>query len=248
MARLNGKVAIVTGAASGMGAGEAAMFADEGAMVVATDINGEAVEELVRRIGAGGRALGLRHDVSLQQDWRDVVGTTLAAFGKIDVLVNNAAVHYETPLAQITLDEWEHVLRVDLNGTFLGTQAVIPQMIASGGGSIVNISSVAAMIGGSFAHYSAAKGGIRSLTRATAIEYAKQNVRANCVLPGLIETPLTSSALKNPDIRAMLEAATALPRFGRVEDVAYCVLYLASDESSFVTGAEFVVDGGVTAQ
>ncbi|MGE5723396.1 MAG: SDR family NAD(P)-dependent oxidoreductase [Sphingomonadales bacterium] len=246
MGRLDGKVAIITGAASGMGACEAGMFAAEGARVVATDIDEAGVREVVRGIGAN--AIALRHDVTREDEWAGVVEAALDAFGRIDVLVNNAAIHYETRFADITLDEWRRVLAVDLDGTFLGTQAVVPHMIANGGGSIVNISSVAAMIGGSFAHYSAAKGGIRALTRATAVEYAQHNVRANSVYPGLIETPLTAGALANPEIREMLRAATALPRFGRVEDIGYCVLYLASDESAFATGAEFVIDGGVTAK
>jgi len=246
MGRLDGKVAIITGAASGMGACEARMFAAEGARVVATDIDEAGVREVVRGIGAN--AIALRHDVTREHDWAGAVEAAIDAFGRIDVLVNNAAIHYETRFADITLDEWRRVLAVDLDGTFLGTQAVVPHMIANGGGSIVNISSVAAMIGGSFAHYSAAKGGIRALTRATAVEYAQHNVRANSVYPGLIETPLTAGALANPEIREMLRAATALPRFGRAEDIGYCVLYLASDESAFATGAEFVIDGGVTAK
>jgi len=247
MERLAGKVAIITGAASGMGACEARLFAAEGARVIATDIRSDAVAALAREIGED-RALGLGHDVGREADWAAVVEAARDRFGRIDVLVNNAAVHHETAFADISLEEWEAVLRVDLNGTFLGCQAVIPHMIAGGGGSIVNISSVAAMIGGSFAHYSAAKGAIRALTRTIAVEYAPYNVRANSVYPGLIETPLTRSALENPEIRAKLEAATALPRFGRPEDIAYCVLYLASDEASFATGAEFVIDGGVTAK
>ncbi len=249
MGRLQDKVIIITGAANGMGACEAQMFAREGARIVATDIDAARVQSVARAImDAGGEAIGIGHDVTQEDQWRSVVDATIEAFGRIDVLVNNAAVHYETKFADITLDEWQRVLSVDLNGTFLGTQAVVPQMLQQGGGSIVNISSIAAMKGGSFAHYSAAKGGIRALTKATAIEYAKNNIRANSVYPGLIETELTKAALANPDIRKMLEDSTALPRFGKAEDIAYCVLYLASDESSFATGAEFVIDGGNTAK
>lgn len=247
--RLAGKVAIVTGAAGGIGAYEAALFAREGAKVVATDIDQKRVETVARSIiELGGEAIAIGHDVSSERDWRIVVETAIGCYGRIDVLANNAAVHLETRFADIKLSEWEAVLRVDLTGTFIGTQAVIPEMLRIGGGSIVNISSIAARIGGSFAHYSAAKGGIISLTKATAIEYAKQSIRANAILPGLIETDLTRDALANPEIRKMLEEATALPRFGQVADVAFCALYLASDEASFVTGAEFVVDGGNTAK
>lgn len=249
MGRLDGKVAIITGAAGGIGACEAYLFAREGARVIATDIDATAVEAVAQAIGEeGGDAIALRHDVSSEADWRDVVAAAVAHYGKVDVLVNNAAIHRETRFADITLDEWETVLKVDLTGTFLGIQAVIPDMLRGQGGAIVNMSSIAAVIGGSFAHYSAAKGGVISLTKATAIEYAKQGIRANVILPGLIETSLTKDALTNPEIRKMLEDATALPRFGQPEDVAYCALYLASDEAGYATGAEFVIDGGNTAK
>ena len=249
MGRLDGKVAIITGAAGGIGACEAGLFAREGAKVVATDIDASGVEAVVRAIGdEGGDAIALRHDVSSEGDWRNVVAAAVAQYGKVNVLVNNAAIHRETRFADITLDEWEMVLKVDLTGTFLGIQAVIPDMLRGEGGSIVNMSSIAAVIGGSFAHYSAAKGGIISLTKATAIEYARQGIRANVILPGLIETNLTKDALANPEIRKMLEDSTALPRFGQSEDIAYCALYLASDEAGYATGAEFVIDGGNTAK
>lgn len=249
MGRLAGKVAIITGAAGGIGASEAVLFAREGAKVIATDIDVAGVGAIASVIvDQGGEAIGLGHDVSSEEGWREVVAAAVDRYGKVDVLANNAAVHYETRFSDITLDEWDKVLRVDLTGTFLGTQAIVPEMLRGGGGSIVNISSIAALIGGSFAHYSAAKGGVVSLTKATAIEYAKQNIRANVILPGLIETNLTREALANPNIRKMLEDSTALPRFGHPEDVAYCALYLASDESAFATGAEFVIDGGNTAK
>jgi len=249
MGRLDGKVAIITGAAGGIGACEAALFAREGAKVIATDIGATAVEAIARAIGdEGGDAIALRHDVSSERDWHDVVAAAVARYGKVDVLVNNAAIHRETRFPDITLDEWETVLKVDLTGTLLGIQAVIPDMLRGQGGSIVNMSSIAAVIGGSFAHYSAAKGGVISLTKATAIEYAKQRIRANVILPGLIETNLTKDALTNPETRKMLEDSTALPRFGQPEDVAYCALYLASDEAGYATGAEFVIDGGNTAK
>jgi len=247
--RLENKVAIITGAANGQGAFEAKLFAKEGAKVVATDIDFDNLKKVVAEIReAGGESIAIKQDVSSEEQWKQVVHETVETYGKIDILVNNAGIHYETALEDIKFQEWDRVIQVNLNSVFLGTRSVVPEMKKNGGGSIINIASIAAMIGGSFAHYSAAKGGVRSLTKVTAIEYAKDNIRANSVYPGLIVTDLVKEALANEAIRKKLEAANPLPRFGTVEDVAYGVLYLASDESSYVTGLELVIDGGTTSQ
>ncbi len=246
--RLPGKVAIITGGGGGIGGFTARLFAAHGAKVVVTDINESAAQATAAQIIAeGGKAVALRHDISAPADWDRAVALTLENFGKIDVLVNNAGLHHETFMSDITQAEWDKSISVNLTGPFMGLQRVIPQMLKQKQGAIINVCSVAALVGGSFAHYSAAKGGLRSLTHTAAISYAKQGIRVNAVFPGLIETNLTAEARANPEIRAMLAASTALPRFGQPRDIAFAILFLASDESSFATGADFIIDGGVTA-
>ncbi len=243
--RLCGKSAIVTGAGSGIGQATALLFAAQGAAVAATDVNEASVAATVERINAdGGKAISFRHDVSSQSSWDDVLKEVLARFGKLDILVNNAGIHPEAHLGDITLEDWNRILAVDLNGPFLGTQAVLPEFKKNGGGAIVNVSSVSAFVAGVFAHYNAAKAGVRALTRSTAFMYAKERIRANAVYPGLIETNLTKDALANPEIRARLQAGTPMPTFGGGADIAYGILYLASDEAKFVTGSDLVIDGG----
>ena len=244
--RVEGKVVLLSGGASGIGAASARLVVREGGKAVLADRDEAKGRALAAELGE--RALFVALDVTDEIAWQRAVAAAIETFGGLHGLLNAAGVGVRNSIEDCTLEEYRRVNDVNSLGTFLGCKAAIPAMKQSGGGSIVNISSVAAMIGGSFAHYSAAKGGIRALTRATAVEYAQHNVRANSVYPGLIETPLTAGALANPEIREMLRAATALPRFGRAEDIGYCVLYLASDESAFATGAEFVIDGGVTAK
>jgi NAD(P)-dependent dehydrogenase (short-subunit alcohol dehydrogenase family) len=246
--RLPGQVAIITGAGGGIGGFTARLFAAHGAAVVVTDLDLEAAKATVEQIDAdGNRALALPLDVVSDESWESVVATTVGEWGAVDILVNNAGYHMPTHMGDISKEEWERHLAVNLTGPFLGTQRVIPSMLAKGKGVIVNVCSVAALIGGSFAHYSAAKGGLRSLTRTTAITYAKQGIRANAIFPGLIRTNFTREALADPGIRSMLEASTALPRFGEPRDIAFGILFLASEEGAFATGADFVIDGGVTA-
>ncbi|MFJ7729205.1 SDR family NAD(P)-dependent oxidoreductase [Neobacillus sp. NPDC097160] len=248
MRRLEGKVAIITGAGNGQGAFEAKLFAKEGASVVVTDIDFESASQIVRDIENNhGKAIAVHHDISSELDWIKVVEKTIETFGKIDILVNNAGIHMESAMSEITLAEWSKMIEINLTGTFIGMQTIIPSMKKNGGGSIVNIASIAALRGGSFAHYSAAKGGVRSLSKTAAIEYARDNIRVNSVYPGLIMTALVTEALENEVTRKNLMEQLPLQRFGKVEDVGYGVLYLASDESSFVTGAELVIDGGTMA-
>jgi NAD(P)-dependent dehydrogenase (short-subunit alcohol dehydrogenase family) len=244
--RLAGKVALITGAANGMGACEAKLFAAEGAKVIVTDVNYDGAVAVVESIrSAGGEAIAIKHDVASEADWQQAISKAVATFNKVDILVNNAGYHPESVMKDITLTEWNNVISVNLTGAFLGMQAVIPEMIKIGGGSIVNISSIAATKP-TFAHYSASKGGICSLTKVAAKDYAANRIRVNSVLPGLIKTDLTKNARNNPEINAMLASVTPWPEFGEVEDVAYAVLFLASDEARFVTGSELTVDGGVT--
>lgn len=248
MKRLEGKVAIITGAGNGQGAFEAELFAKEGASVVVTDIDFESAAKIVKEIhNNNGTAIAMQHDISSEVDWKVVIEKTIEAFGKIDILVNNAGIHKETAMSDITLTEWNKMIEINLTGTFIGIQSVIPYMKKNGGGSIVNIASIAALRGGSFAHYSAAKGGVRSLSKTAAIEYARDNIRVNSVYPGLIMTALIKDALENEIVRRNLMDQLPMGRFGKVEDVGYGVLYLASDESSFVTGSELVIDGGTMA-
>jgi NAD(P)-dependent dehydrogenase (short-subunit alcohol dehydrogenase family) len=245
--RLAGKFAIVTGAANGIGAATARLFAAQGAAVAITDVDDAGLATTHGQIeAAGGTVLSFHHDVSSQSAWEEVVAGTLAAFGRLDILANVAGIHPSAQLGDITLEDWNRILAVDLNGPFLGTQAVLPEFVKNGGGAIVNVSSVSAFVASGFTHYNAAKAGVRALTRSTAFMYAKQRIRANAVYPGLIETNLTTNALADPATRAKLEAGTPLPNFGQPDDIAWGILYLASDEAKFVTGSDLMIDGGRT--
>jgi 3(or 17)beta-hydroxysteroid dehydrogenase len=254
MDRVKGKVTIVTGAASGLGKGAASLLAREGARVIFTDINEaggkKAAEETSRD---GGEAVFMKLDVSNEMDWSRVMGKTLARFGRLDVLVNNAGVELVKEIADTSLEEWRWLMSVNLDGVFLGTKHGIRTMRECGGGSIINISSVAGIVGtfDDTAAYCASKGGVRLLTKAAALECSKAghdyNIRVNSIHPGVIQTPLVESLLKDTAIRKRLEEIHPIGFMGEPIDIAYVVLYLASDESRLVTGAEMVIDGGWTA-
>jgi NAD(P)-dependent dehydrogenase (short-subunit alcohol dehydrogenase family) len=249
--RLAGKVALISGGARGMGAVEARLFAREGAKVVLGDVldaEGRAVEADIGK--AGGEAVYTRLDVTREADWQAAVGAAVSRFGKLDVLVNNAGVGGPGRVEDVTLEEWNRVMDVNSTGVFLGTRAVIPALRRAGGGAIVNISSQLGLVGvdNSSPQYQASKGAVRLLTKATAIQYAKEGIRANSVHPGPIVTPMTEARRKDPASYALTVSRIPLGRYGEPEEVAYGVLYLASDESRFVTGAELVIDGGWTAQ
>ena len=247
--RLEGKVAIISGGARGMGAVEAWLFTQEGAKVVIGDILEEDGRRTVQDINqAGGQALFVRLDVTREEDWRRAVGETVSRFGGVDILVNNAGIYRISPLEETSEELWRQIMEVNVNGVFLGTRAVIPEMKRGGGGSIVNISSTAGLVGSpNTSAYQASKGAVRIFTKATAIEYARDGIRANSVHPGAIDTDMIAVLLKDPVERQQRLDAIPLGRIGTAEEVAYGVLYLASDESSFVTGAELVIDGGRTA-
>lgn len=249
--RLAGKVALISGGSRGMGAVEARLFAREGCKVVLGDVldtEGRDVEADIRK--AGGEAIYVRLDVTREADWTAAVDTAVSRFGKLDVLVNNAGVGGPGRVEDVTLEEWNRVMDINSTGVFLGTKAAIVAMRRAGGGAIVNISSQLGLVGvdNSSPQYQASKGAVRLLTKATAIQYAKEHIRANSVHPGPIATPMTEARRKDPQSYALTVSRIPLGRYGEPEEVALGVLYLASDESSFVTGAELVIDGGWTAQ
>jgi cyclopentanol dehydrogenase len=258
MGRLDGKVALISGGARGQGATEAQLFAREGAKVVLGDLLDEAgkqVEETIRQ--QGGEATYVHLDVTSEADWVEAVGTAVNRYGTLDILVNNAGISgarargEPVHLEDATEAAWDRVLAVNAKGVFLGTKHAIPAMRQAGGGSIINISSIAGLVGGfgpSSGAYGASKGAVRLLTKSTATQYAKDGIRCNSVHPGFIDTPMTERSLSIPATREDRIRRTPLGRIGTPEDIAYGVLYLASDESSFVTGSELVIDGGYTAQ
>lgn len=256
--RLEGKVALITGAAAGVegelmgfGGSAARMFAKEGAKVVLTDIKEEMGQKTAIQINEmGGDALFLRHDVTSEQEWIEVINTTVATYGKLDILVNNAGTSSQYNVEDTTVEAWEGQMDVHAKGVFLGTKHAIPEMRKVGGGSIINISSIYGIIGSPTATaYHAAKGASRLFTKSAAIQYAKENIRVNSVHPGYALTPLTADGYKDDgQRREWVLARTPLGRLGNADDIAFGILYLASDESSFVTGAELVIDGGTTAE
>lgn len=256
MNRVAGKVAIVTGAGLGIGRASAQMLAREGARVTVTDIKeaeGRSTAEDI--IEAGGEAMFIRHDVSSEAEWEAVMSATLRRFGRLDVLVNNAGVALGADVETTTLEQWRALMAVNLDGVFLGARHAIAAMKKTGGGSIVNISSIEGLIGDpNLAAYNASKGGVRLFTKSAALHCAKSGykVRVNSVHPGYIWTPMVEgylAASPNPvAARTAVDALHPLGHIGEPDDIAYGVLYLASDESKFVTGSELVIDGGYTAQ
>lgn len=251
MGRLDGKVAVITGAGSGQGAMEAELFAREGAKVVATDMNDEHLGGLLERLGEQypDVVIGLRHDVSKEADWQHIVEEAVGTFGKVDILINNAGITgiTEFTLNKLTIEEWDKVMNVNALGNFLGMKHVIPEMKRNGQGSIVNISSLTGISGlGGLTAYSASKGAIRTMTKGAARDFGGDHIRVNSIHPGYIETPSTEYLTSNADIRDALIAAVPLKYLGQSEDVAYAALFLASDEARFITGEELIIDGGQT--
>jgi cyclopentanol dehydrogenase len=246
--RLTGKVALISGAARGMGECEARVCAQEGAKVVLGDVLEEQGRQVALEINrAGGAATFVRLDVTQERDWERAVAAAETAHGRLDVLVNNAGIVRMAPLDETSVEAWNEVISVNQTGVFLGIKHAVPAMRRAGGGSIVNISSIAGLIGlPNIPAYQASKGAVRLLTKHAAVQYAPDKIRVNSVHPGRILTPMTGPLA--PERREMVLSQTPLGREGRPEEVAYGVLYLASDESSFVTGAELVIDGGYTAR
>ena len=248
--RLENKVALISGGARGMGAVEAKMFVQEGAKVVIGDVLDEDGKQTEAEINeAGGECVFVHLDVTDETAWQDAVAAAVDRFGKLDILVNNAGIARINNVEDTTSDEWDLVMDINAKGVFLGTKAAIPEIRKAGGGSIVNISSIAGLTGGRTSSYAASKGAVRLLTKSSAIQYAGEGIRCNSVHPGVIETPMTTPIMLNTqESRDLNVSRHPLGRVGQPEDIAYGVLFLASDESSFMTGSELVIDGGLTAQ
>lgn len=250
MGRLENKSVLITGAARGQGATEAVLFAKEGAKVVIGDILQEEGRKIANEITEnGGQAIFVHLNVGREMDWINAINEAVTTYGKLDVLINNAAIYSRNGVETTTEEEWNDIMNINVKGPFLGSRLAIPFM-KSGGGSIVNISSVGGLVGSPLgaAAYSASKGAIRLLTKSIAIQYAKNNIRCNSVHPGTIDTDMIKDAMDDPILYEDRRKRIPMLKIGSVDDVAYGVLYLASDESSFVTGAELVIDGGSTAR
>ena len=248
--RLEGKVAIITGGANGMGAEECRIFAREGAKVVIADIVEEEGRKLEAEIAeSGGDAVFMKLDVTSESDWADAVEATVARYGKLDVLVNNAGVSGTHDADTMSTRAWDNFMDINAKGVFLGMKSVIPQMQAAGSGSIVNISSVSGIVGQSGNHmgYNASKGAVRTVTKSAAVQFAQDGIRVNSVHPGTMPPMRSSAAARNREVISDTLDSVPMGRRGRVEEVGYAVLFLASDEASYITGAELVVDGGLTA-
>ncbi len=248
--RVAGKVALVSGAARGIGAATAKLLAQEGAAVVLGDVlEKEGRETAAQIVAAGGRATFIPLDVARPENWQQVIAATVAAYGKLDILVNNAGISGRAAVAETDVATWERVLEINGKGVFLGIKSAIPELRKAGGGSIINISSIYGIIGSeTSAAYHASKGAVRILTKAAAIQYAADNIRVNSVHPGFVDSPMTAASHALPEVHHLRISRTPLGRMGTPEDIAAGILYLASDESSFVTGSELVIDGGMTAQ
>jgi cyclopentanol dehydrogenase len=250
MNRLNNKVAIVTGAAGGMGAAEAKLFAQEGAEVMATDIQEEKLKvwvEAAQKMGLN--IVWMKHDVTSESDWELVAAKTKELFGRIDILVNNAGIYPAgLTLDTTTKEMWDKVLAINLTGPFLGCKTVVPYMRNLGGGSIVNIASIAGFVGGNGTAYSASKGGLHMLTKDLAVVLANDKIRVNGISPGGVLTPMTEPMMQSEEVKASIKASSPQGRMADAIEIAYGALFLASDEASFATGTELVLDGGMIAR
>jgi len=248
--RLAGKVALITGGAGGMGRSEATIFAGQGAKVVVGDVlEAEGRQAVAGIAAAGGEARFVKLDVTSEADWRQAVESTVASFGKLDVLVNNAGISGTFDADTMSTAAWDTLMNVNAKGVFLGMKHAIPALRQAGGGAIVNISSISGFVGQDKIHmaYNASKGAVRLMTKSAAVQYARDGIRVNSVHPGVMPAMRTSKTSADPAWRAVMLKGVPMKREGRVEEVAYAVLFLASDEASYITGTELVVDGGYLA-
>lgn len=252
--RLQGKIVLVTGAASGIGAACAHRLGQEGARIILTDSYDEGAHKQCRALQNKGYDVHFLHlDVEREEDWKAAMDYAKTVFGRLDVLVNNAGVLFCKPMTDTSLSEWKHLMSVNLDGLFLGMRAAFPLLKDGGGGSIINLSSIAGLVGfEGLSAYCASKGGVRLLTKVAALEGAPHRIRVNSIHPGGIDTPMLDSfigAANDPvQARKGMEQLHALGHIGQPDDIAWGVVYLASDESQFVTGSELVIDGGATAR
>jgi NAD(P)-dependent dehydrogenase (short-subunit alcohol dehydrogenase family) len=252
MARLDGKVAVITGAGSGIGRVAASLFAAEGARVVVADVVADhAAATVAEIVDAGGSAQAVTVDVSDEAQVAAMVAAAVSTYGGLHVLFNNAGIFPDDDggILDTPPETWQRVMDVNLKGVWLGCRASVPAMLDSGGGSIVNVASFVALVGAATAQmaYTASKGGVLAMTRELAVEYARKGIRANSICPGPIETPLLAELLSDPERRQRRLVHIPIGRFGRPEEIARAALFLASDDASFVTGSALVVDGGITA-
>ncbi len=250
--RLKDKVALITGAGSGIGRESALLFAREGARVVVVDVDDEAGQETVRLIREnGGEATFVHADVSRAEDVRNMIAQAESTYSRLDILFNNAGIFHPKDGSVLETEEevWDRVIDVNLKGVFLGCKYGIPALLRAGGGVIINTASFVALMGAAVSQiaYTASKGGVLALTREIAVEFARQNIRANALCPGPVETPLLAELLSDPARRQRRLVHIPMGRFARAEEIAHAALFLASDESSYVNGAAFIVDGGITA-
>jgi NAD(P)-dependent dehydrogenase (short-subunit alcohol dehydrogenase family) len=257
-ARLKGKVALITGAASGMGAAQARLFASEGSAVCVADINEERGQQVVDQVSqAGGRALFVRLDVADADQWQAAVAEAERVFGSLTILCNNAGANFRVSFDEQTADMWHQIVETALTGAFLGIKAVVPAMRRAGSGAIVNIGSIASTRCGTNPGYAASKVGMLGLTKAAAAAYAKEGIRCNIVSPGHVDTPFIrqnspyspndwSTSIDNPENYRRRVESTPMGRLVMPEEVAYAFLFLASDEASMITGAHLAVDGGAS--
>ncbi len=251
MERFSGKVVFISGGAKGQGAEEARMFGSENAKVVITDILDEPGTLLQKKLTSIGiDCLYLHLDVTKESEWEKAYAETLSKFSKVDILVNNAGIVSRNSITETSLEEWENVLKINATGSFLGTKLAVPIMQEIGGGSIINISSTGGLVSSPTlgAAYASSKAAIHLLTKTTALQYAKDNIRCNSVHPGPIATDMLDEITSNPEMLELYEQKIPLGRLGKPEEVAHAVLFLASEEASFITGTELIIDGGMLAQ
>ena len=247
--RLKNKVALITGAAQGMGEATARLFAREGAKVIVADVLEREGETVVQSIVAnGGSAMFVRLDVAEEQQWIAAMAATIARYGQLDVLVNNAGISGAVP-DRMSTEYFDRLMSINARGTFLGVKYAVAEMQKTGGGAIVNLSSISGFVGQAFVHmgYNAAKAAIRVLTKSAAVQYGKDGIRVNSVHPGMMPPMLTSVTAADPALREKVLATVPLGRAGTADEAAWAVLFLASDEASYITGTELVVDGGYLA-
>jgi NAD(P)-dependent dehydrogenase (short-subunit alcohol dehydrogenase family) len=249
--RLANKVAVITGASNGMGAAEARLFASEGAQVILADLlEKEGQEQVVQIRSSGGKAIFERLDVTLESQWDLLVHKVIERFGSLDILVNNAGISGSYQPDLMSVEAYDRIMNVNSKGVFLGMKYCLKQMVKHGKGSIVNISSISGMVGQEYTHmgYNASKGAVRIMTKSAAVQYADRGIRVNSVHPGIMPPMTTSVGTAEPKTREIMLKEVPMNRFGLVEEVANAVLFLASEEASYITGAELPVDGGLTAR